>query len=364
MTTHETPEPPSTLELACPTCASQLRFAPGTTHLTCVRCGTTTAIEVRTGPALVEQPYDEWERDNDGRQVSSLGGVVLTCEGCHATTESAALASICQFCRGHLVPVTQPDGVVPPSGVLPFLIDRRQAADAFVAWVNDRDVGVDELKNVNAAESFTSTYLPLWTFSATATTAYEGQRGIRKAVRLDDGRVELRADWHDVSGSVDTPVASHVVEGRDLGIGQSRIVRKLDLTATVPFQPEYLAGHTATRYDVDPAAAFDEVRRKVEKKRVRNDVRDDIGGDETRIESTTTTYSDVRFALLLAPLWVLTYIAGGKTWMVLVDGRTGQVEGEYPIDRVKFTLLVFKWIAIFVLGFVALISLPTILDSL
>jgi len=61
---------------------------------------------------------------------------------------------------------------------------------------------------------------------------------------------------------------------------------------------------------------------------------------------------------------VLTYIAGGKTWMVLVDGRTGQVEGEYPIDRVKFTLLVFKWIAIFVLGFVALISLPTILDSL
>lgn len=362
MTANESSDVPSTLELTCPSCASPVGFAPGTTHLTCVRCGTTTAIELRTGPALVERPYDEWERDNDGRQVSSVSGVVLTCEGCHASTESADLASICQFCRGHLVPVNQPDGVVPPSGVLPFLIDRRQAADAFVAWVNDQQVGIDELKKVNAAESFTSTYLPLWTFSATATTAYEGQRGIRKAVRLDDGRVELRADWHEVSGSVDTPIASDVVEGRDLGIGQSRIVRKLDFTATVPFQPEYLAGHTATRYDVDPAAAFDEVRRKVEKKRIRNDVRDDIGGDETRIESTTTTYSDVRFALLLAPLWVLTYLAAGKTWMVLVDGRTGQVEGEYPIDRVKFTLLVLRWVAVLVLGFCAFIWVLSKLD--
>lgn len=355
MTTGESSDVPTILDLTCPTCASPLRSAPGTTDLTCARCGTTTAIEVRTGPARVEQPYDAWERDNGARQVSSLGAVVMTCDGCHAVTESAALASICPFCRGHLVPVAQPDGVVSPSGLLPFLIDRRQAADTFVAWVNDQQVGIDELKDVDAAESFTSTYLPLWTISATATTAYEGQQGIRKPVRLDDGRVELRADWHDVSGSVDTPIESHVVEGRDLGIGQSRIVRKLDLAATVPFQPEYLAGHTATRYDVDPAGAFEEVRRKVEKKRVPHDVRDAIGGDESRIVSATTTYSDVRFALLLAPLWVLTYVAAGKTWMVLVDGRTGQVEGEYPVDRLKFTLLVLRWVAVLVLGFCAFI---------
>ena len=120
------------LMLACPACRSQ-QHESGTKSLACAACGARTAILERTGATLVEQPYDDGVHGNAGRQVTSLGGVVMRCEGCHATTEMVELASVCQFCRGHLVQVTSPDGVVPPSGVLPFLLDRSQAADAFTA---------------------------------------------------------------------------------------------------------------------------------------------------------------------------------------------------------------------------------------
>lgn len=346
------------LMLACPACRSQQRHEPGTKSLACTACGARTAILERTGATLVEQPYDDWVHSNAGRQVASLGGVVMRCEGCHATTEMAELASVCQFCRGHLVQVTSPDGVVPPSGVLPFLLDRRQATDAFTAWVTSHRLGIDELTTINAAESFTSTYLPVWSFSATATTTYEGRRGDRKPVRLPDDRVEMHTEWQDAAGTVTTRIDSQVVEGRKVSVVQDRLVRNLSLEGTVPFQPEYLAGHTATRYDRDPASAFEEVRRAAEKKRIPKDVRDHIGGDRTEVRSALTGYSDVRFALILAPLWVLTYIAAGKTWQVLVDGRTGEVAGEFPVDGGKLARLLLTWLgklALVVVGFVAIV---------
>ena len=349
---------PGALALACPTCGSQQRYAPGTSTLTCTACGACTPIYAQSGAALVEQPYDDWVHGNAGRQVASLGGVVMSCEGCHATTEMDELASVCQFCGGHLVQVTSPEGVVPASGVLPFLLDRRQAADAFTDWVTSRSLGIDELTSINAAESFTSTYLPVWSFSATATTTYEGRRGDREPVLLPGDRVELHTEWQEVAGTVTTRIESQVVEGRAVSMVQDRLVRNLKLEETVPFQPEYLAGHTATRYDRDPASAFEEVRRAVEARRIPKDVRKHLGGDRTEVRSALTGYSDVRFALILAPLWVLTYIAAGKTWQVLVDGRTGEVAGEFPVDGGKLARLLLTWlakIALVVVGFVAVV---------
>lgn len=129
-----------------------------------------------------------------------------------------------------------------------------------------------------------------------------------------------------------------------LSVVRGRLVKNRELEGTVPFQPEYPAGHTATRYDRDPASAFEEVRRWAEEKRTPKEVRNHIGGDRTNVRSALTGYSDVRFALIVAPLWVLTYIADGKTWQVLVDGRTGEVAGQFPVDGGKLARLLLTWL--------------------
>lgn len=346
----------SSLSLACPACGSQQRYTPSTTSLTCTACGASSPITASGDLSIVERSWDSWMTSEGGTDITNLAGVVLTCEGCHATVESTELASVCQFCRGHLVPVSAPAGVVTPTGILPFGIDRQQAAAAFNAWVIDRRVGIDELRSINAAESFTSTYLPLWTFSGTATTEYEGRRGTRRPVLLRDDQVATETDWTDVAGSVSTPITNHVVEAQDISVVQQRLVREVGLAGAVPFQPEYLAGHTAARYEVDPPGALATLRRKVEKRVIPMAVRAAIAGDETQVTSTRTSYTDLRFALILAPVWVLTYIAAGRTWMVLVDGRSGRVEGEYPIDSVKFTLVLLKLVGKFLLAALAVIA--------
>jgi hypothetical protein len=43
---------------------------------------------------------------------------------------------------------------------------------------------------------------------------------------------------------------------------------------------------------------------------------------------------------LLLPLWVVAYRYRGKTWRLVVNGQTGQVDGEAPLSWAKILLLV------------------------
>jgi hypothetical protein len=47
---------PGALALACPTCGSQQRYAPGTSTLTCTASGAGTAVYAQSSAALVEHP--------------------------------------------------------------------------------------------------------------------------------------------------------------------------------------------------------------------------------------------------------------------------------------------------------------------
>lgn len=41
------------------------------------------------------------------------------------------------------------------------------------------------------------------------------------------------------------------------------------------------------------------------------------------------------FRLLLLPLWIATYVTGGKTFDVFVNANTGEVIGERPYSALK-----------------------------
>lgn len=46
------------------------------------------------------------------------------------------------------------------------------------------------------------------------------------------------------------------------------------------------------------------------------------------------------FKLLLLPLWIASYVFGGKTYQVLVTANTGEVVGDRPYSKVKIALAV------------------------
>jgi hypothetical protein len=69
-------------------------------------------------------------------------------------------------------------------------------------------------------------------------------------------------------------------------------------------------------------------------------IRRDIGGDAQRIHAQQTSVNDIRFKHLLLPVWIGAYRYGGKPYRVLVNGQSGEVEGDRPWSAWKIAAAV------------------------
>ena len=79
---------------------------------------------------------------------------------------------------------------------------------------------------------------------------------------------------------------------------------------------------------------------------IRCDVRRRIGGDEQRIHRVVTEYGAMTYKHLLLPVWILAYKYGEKTYQVVVNAATGEVQGERPYSWIKITLFVMMIAAV------------------
>ena len=106
-----------------------------------------------------------------------------------------------------------------------------------------------------------------------------------------------------------------------------------------PYEPAYLAGFKAQRYQVELLGGFDKAKH-VMSNVIEQDVRRDIGGDEQMIASVDTQFSNNMSRHLLLPVWISAYRFQGRVFQVVVNARTGEVQGERPFSVTKISLLV------------------------
>jgi len=112
-----------------------------------------------------------------------------------------------------------------------------------------------------------------------------------------------------------------------------------DLPDLKPYNPAFLSGFKAQRYQVDLEQGF-ELMKNVIAPAIESAARNDIGGDEQRIDSLSTSYSEITFKHLLLPVYAGAYRYNSKLFQILVNGRTGEIQGDRPYSFWKIALLV------------------------
>ena len=115
-----------------------------------------------------------------------------------------------------------------------------------------------------------------------------------------------------------------------------------------PYQPAYLSGFKAQRYQIDPKEGFEDAKQFMALQ-ITGDIRQDIGGDEQRIHQVATAYSAITFKHLLLPVWISAYRFQDRVYQVVVNARTGEVQGERPYSLLKISAFVVFLILIFLL---------------
>ncbi len=356
MTETETPDALHDHQFGCETCGSDLRFKPGTDHLTCDHCGNTQEI---LGGGL-------WNsgsiKELDFRQAAAKALPeaettqlpILDCPNCGAQVEFEpdVHAAECPFCATPVVTSTGAHRQIKPRGVLPFALDEGQARAAMNNWLGRLWFAPSGLSAyARAGRAMQGIYVPYWTFDADTRTRYTGERGKvyheTKRVRVRvDGKMETRTRrvsktrWRPASGQVSRFFDDVLVlASKALPREYASAIAPWDLSELEPYQPEYLAGFRSEAYTIELVDGYDQASAIMDRTIVR-DVKFDIGGDKQRIHHLDTDVGAITFKHVLLPVWMAAYKYRGKTYRFLVNGRTGAVKGDRPWSKIKIALVV------------------------
>jgi DNA-directed RNA polymerase subunit RPC12/RpoP len=361
----------------CAQCGAQLRYAPGQTRLTCDHCGHVQDItpERPRARARALQELDLARGLQDDLGSEQMVEVRTTsCPNCGAKVEIAGAvhATECPFCDTPVVLDTGSERHIKPQALVPFVLTEAEARKAMVAWMGSLWFAPGTLlEYARKGRALNGVYVPFWTFDAGTDSRYSGERGeyyyeTRTVNVRVNGRTERREErvcrtrWYPTSGRVSRDFDDVLVmASRSLPERLGNELTPWGLDALVPYSPQFLAGFRAEGYTVSLADGHGEARERMSNV-IREDVRRDIGGDEQRIHSVDTDWSDETFKHILLPVWMAAYKYNGKSYRFLVNGQTGEVQGERPWSVWKITFAVILVVSL-ILGAVYL-SDPDVLN--
>lgn len=353
----------------CEQCGADLRFQPGQTQLVCDHCGHTQ--EITTAPprqkvrAFGEIPLARGLAKDMPDEISEEVRSTA-CPNCGAVVEfqGAAHATECPFCATPVVVDTGLRRHIKPQALVPFALNEPQAREALTGWLGSLWFAPNRLLDyTRKGRAMAGIYVPFWTFDAATASRYTGQRGeyyyeTRTVTVNVNGRSEQRQEqvrhtrWHPVSGRVardfdDVLVMASTSLPERLG----NDLTPWDLTQLEPYSPDFLAGFQAEGYTIALADGHQTARDRMARV-IEGDVRRDIGGDEQQISAIDTRHSDETFKHILLPIWTAAYKYNGKSYRFVVNGQTGEVQGERPYSWWKIG---FAVLAVVVVAGVALV---------
>ena len=330
----------------------------------CAYCGTENVIQVEAKP-IVEHTIEELQLVAR-TQGTGFGTETraFKCKNCSATSSvpAGAQATRCPFCGSDVV-FEQPSNpnMVRPESVLPFMVNADAATGKFRAWLRSRWLAPGALKKMAQLAKIDGVYEPFFTYDAQADSDWAGEAGHYyyvsvPATVMQGGRTvtvtrqERRIRWENRSGR-HSQFYNDVLICGSRGLPE-RIVTKaypFRLQALIPYQPAFLAGFLAEEYSVDPREGWEKAKAQILETERRECSRA-LDGDTQRGLRVSTRLGGIMWKHLLLPLYVAAYMYGSKTYRFVVNGQTGEVQGEAPISWAKVGILAAAVLGLIVAG--------------
>ena len=355
------------LEYKCPNCTGPLGFDPGTQEVTCPYCGSVFSIEALRGmgeglAAEQDQAPESvgWDYHGGGWGPREQQGLaVYTCKSCagELVGDETLGATSCPFCGNQVVFTSVFAGTLRPDLVIPFKLDKNAAIASLQKHYGKHKLLPAAFRDENHLEEVKGVYVPFWLFDADADARIE--YSATKVRRWSDSRYSYtETSSYDViregvAGFHRVPVDGSKAINNEL----MESIEPYSMADAVDFQPAYLAGFFANKYDVgadESAGRADE--------RIRNSAEKEFAKTVTGYDSVKTKSADItlrnhaaRYALL--PVWLLSTSWQGQNFLFAMNGQTGRFVGDLPYDEKTKRLWFLK---IFGVAAVALVILPQI----
>ena len=219
------------------------------------------------------------------------------------------------------------------------------------------------LRQVARVANYEPIYIPYWTFDAQSTAEWRAQVAHTKQQRHYNSsrkrwETRTKTEWKWESGHVDIFIDDLMVAGTaKLSRLLLQQLQNYNLHELVVYDPSYLAGVQAQAYDVQLEAAWQTARHQM-RERTKSACQAQATSRRMRNFSMQLDFGDESWRYILLPIYVATYRYETRTYQVMINGQSGEVSGQRPVDWMKVGLaaaaLVAPGLLLGLIGFVAL----------
>ena len=349
----------------CPACTGPLHFAEDSGKLECEYCGASYDVaEIEALFAEKEKKAAEAQRaaeeaskgltasDDDGETwdfsdmqedwgTDGEGMRSYSCPSCGAELicDESTAATACPYCGNPTIVPAQFSGGWRPDYIIPFKQSKENAIEALKEHYRGKFFLPKAFKKENHVQEIQGIYVPFWMFDGEATgeARYDATRS--RTYRSGDYDITETKYYHVYR-------AGHVAFEKVPVDASSKMpdnhmdsIEPYDYEKLKPFSTAYLPGFLADKFDV----TVEQCRQRADQ-RCEGTLLSALDSTVKRYDSFTLKDSNVKlkrgkvhYALL--PVWMLHTKWQGKDFLFAMNGQTGKIVGDLPINWLKVIAL-------------------------
>ena len=335
----------------CPSCGGPLHFDSATQKLKCDYCGsefTNEEIEelYREKNEQAAAVGTELQDANDTLQWTEEEAKHMraySCPSCGAQLicDENTAATSCPYCGNPTVVPAQFEGALKPDYVIPFKLDKKAAILRLSQYYGGKPLLPSAFSKHNHIEEIKGVYVPFWLYDGAADVhlAYHGTRvhsmrsGDEIITTTEHFQVEREGivEFNKVPADASSKMPDTLMDS----------IEPYNYKDMVPFQMSYLPGYLADKYDV--SSEEDAARADV---RMKNSAINEISktvvgysGLVSEAQHVNIIPERVHYAFL--PVWMLSTKWNGQNYIFAMNGQTGKMVGDLPVDKGKAVLYFF-----------------------
>lgn len=304
--------------LKCPACGGFLEFNAATQKLECPYCDSVFDAE-------------DYKEINESIKMDTY-----SCRNCGAelVAPKEQIVSYCMYCGGEAVLLQKATEVQKPVGIIPFKCSKEYVKQQYEMKIKKVPFAPRHFHKQEFIEGFRGIYIPYWKSSV---TLEEGQVQLEGQKKVIKSRYDLISHYN-VSLEVEGEVSGggyDASEAFDDTIAAS--IAPFNEASVVPFNESYLSGFYADKATVDPEVYTEKVDETVsaELKKHIKIATDGVESTDEEIKQKIKWSSD-KNQIMLFPVWFLTWRNKKRVSYSVMNGETGKLSVEVPVDYGKF----------------------------
>ena len=325
----------------CVNCGGEQRFDIASQMLICSSCGSK------------EDPKD-FTAEGSYAERPEMEFTFFECPQCGGKVYSTdnSINGFCSYCGSNVMLKTRVEKKRMPRSLAPFKISKEACKIRYLNYVKKAWFIPKELKEAAYLDNFRGIYMPYWGYDVRLAgfLSLDGVRSFREGKKVYTENYKCRG-WLDARYQGIFYDASAAFDDHF-----SWQIAPFDAHSLVDFNPAYLSGFYADLGDVD-YHVYDDNATRIARDKVFDSIQlhkafpyATFSADQLELFRPTMDAEVLEVYSSLFPVWFLSHRTDDRVSYAVVNGQTGRIAGDMPVDKKKFLLVsVLEAIPLFVL---------------